>query len=183
MKPETRNARRCAAITKSGTQCSRYALDGSEYCAIHNRKEGAAPLKKAYPSVPENGLLGRIQELCESQELFALGIEIATLKALLEHGLDRLETERAEGGSYSDPSLKRVQSIVMDILSASEKFARVEERRRGVLTGDEIGAIIDRIKERVIEVVNSRQENDSPEETAGRIAKAFDSIEIVGCGG
>jgi len=180
--------RRCAAIAKkTGRQCSHPAQPGSEFCAVHGGMRAGGGISPAYPSEPVGPLLERISELRRSPDLFALGAEVATLKALLEHALDRLEAERGETddgtGAYTDPSLKRVQSITMDILSASEKIARVEERRRGVLTASEIGAIIDRIKERVIHVVSTAQEDDSPEETAGRIAEAFSSIEIVGSGG
>ena len=179
------NRKRCSAITeKTGEQCKFYALEGTDFCRIHTLAIQPPPPPGMFPSAPPPSLLDRVVELRDDPFLLVMRTEIAVLKALLEHGLQAVESQAVETEDgervIPDTVFKRVQSISMDILSAAEKYARIEERRRGVLTADEIGAIIDRIKERVISVVRSAKEDISPEETAKRISAAFDSIEIVG---
>lgn len=136
----------------------------------------------AYPSHPAGEITSRIMRMRDDPDLLTLRTEVATLKAMLEDALGRLEEARAaeDADTAVAAAEKRVESLTMSILSAGEKFARVEERRRGVLTASEIGDIVEKIKERVIDVVRTADEDDSPEKTAERIAEAFSAIEIVG---
>lgn len=182
--------KKCAAIKTDGSSaCSKNALPDRDYCWMHSRivaPSGELDQKSLpFPSGLSGGLAARAAEIRGMGDIMSMEAEVSILKALLERGLKKLDDEISSADpddSSSEASAKRVQSLAMDILSAAEKCARVEERRRGVLTAAEIGTIIDRIKERVIHVVRTSKENDPPEQTARRIAEAFSSIEIVGCG-
>lgn len=179
--------KKCTAIVKKDSRtCSKNAMPDSDLCPWHSKRTASPqPISaSSFPSPEAGNLLQRIRAIKNDPDLMRMDTEISILKALLERGLVKLEEEMAADGdeSYSEATVKRVQSLAMDILSASEKCARVDEKRRAVLGAAEIVAIIDRIKERVIEVVRTTKEDDSPEETAGRIAEAFSSIEIVECG-
>ncbi len=173
---------------------SRAASGNAPRNAVQNapRVESETPVATAsaraaggmYPARGARAITTRIMEMRDDPDLLTLRTEVATLKAMLEDALGRLDEARMSDDAESavPAAEKRVESLTMSILSAGEKFTRVEERRRGVLTASEIGVIVDRIKERVIDVVRKADEDDSPEETARRIAEAFSAIEIVGSG-
>ena len=108
------NKRYCkATCAGSGERCRKTALEGKEYCAIHDKQRSAKPEpeKASWPSRRGVALLDIILEMRDDPNLLTLRTEVATLKAMLEEALQRLDEARATGElDGTAPVEKRVKA-------------------------------------------------------------------------
>ncbi len=188
MRPAPPDSRElCSATTRHGTPCSYRKAPGSQYCTFHSKTNPQisppeppaptiAPIPLPSPSQSASSISERIDSILSSPGFLSLKHEIATLKALLHHYIDLLDSPPEDESTPSDSTLKRIHSLAMDIISSGEKFARFEERRGDVLSKEEIASIIQRLNEKVVHVIRQSTPDTTPEETASLIADAFATI-------
>ena len=180
---------RClASVKKTGNRCRKKVVRDGVFCPLHN-KDLPIPVPEAGPS-PESkepSLRERVDDISQDPDLLELSKGVAAIKALLEEHIGQLDTARGRGGedaandycSALETHGKRIQSLAGDLFKVIDRFSRIQERRRMVLEPEEVKGLIARIKERVIEAVESSVEGETREELARRLAAAFDSISIV----
>lgn len=185
---------KCIAISKkTGKPCRHKAIKGGEFCRQHRRggddPEDAGRLKRKVKRRRKRrkSLRARVDVISHAPDLLELQTGVGALKALLEVHVAELDSARgAENGSGAEEYCaalethgKRIQSLTGDLFAVIDRLTKIKERERMVLTPEEAAALVSRIKERVIQVVESAAPEEPREELARRLAEAFESIQII----
>lgn len=184
-------AGKCNAITKkTGKPCRHKAMKGGEFCRRHRQgggdPEDAGRLKRKVKR-RRKSLRARVNVISHAPDLLELQTGVGALKALLEVHVAELDsargTKNGDGAEEYCAALethgKRIQSLTGDLFAVIDRLTKIKERERMVLTPEEAAALVARIKERVIQVVESAAPDEPREELARRLAEAFESIQII----
>ena len=147
----------------------------------------AAQPEMKKPSPKGNGLCKRIERMSHDPGLLnQIRTAVAAIKALLDEHLAQLDEVRmsdAEGAAevYAaalESHGKRIQSLAGELFEAIDRISKIDERQRKLMTPDEIKTLIANIRERVIKAAEAAKPGEPPEALAGRLADAFESIEV-----
>ncbi len=129
----------------------------------------------------------RIKQMRRAETLPELKMVVNALRVLVEEHLEQLDEARSDGaadedGCYSsmlETHGKRIQSLIGELVATIERLGRIEDRKRMLLTAEEVAGIIEKVRDRVIAAVEACPWIERNEECPGRLADAFSSVEVA----
>jgi hypothetical protein len=127
----------CTAKAKrTGKQCRANAIKGKDKCRVHG---GMTPIKHGMRSKYKGEVLGdRIQALIDDPDLANMRLQLATLVALAESVLARVEA----ANEVDESNHSAIMTLAIELTKAIERYHKITEGTKHTIRIEQIQSVV-----------------------------------------